>query len=135
MEKLKDLPELQSEVAKKIPKLSNAVKLFENFSNNKHCMPILKHLMKAGNTTVYEYKFGEAPVRVEEPNLKFKVEDEESESGEREIDFGGENEIDFGEDGGEVNLEVRKFEFWRKNLKFWRKFEFWGEILNSGGEI
>lgn len=111
VEKLKDLPELQTQVADKIPKLTNAVNLYENFSGNKHCLPVVKHLIKAGNTTVYEYRYGEAPVKIEEPPLPFKIEDEnEGESdgidfGE-EIDFGGEAEIDF---GGDVDLEVKLF--------------------------
>jgi hypothetical protein len=110
-EKLKDLPGLQAEVAKKIPKLSNAANLYENFSGNKHCLPVLKHLIKSGNTTVYEYKYGEAPIKIEEPALKIKNEDEEQTEGINfgddggDIDFGGDNEIDFGGDG-EVNLEV-----------------------------
>lgn len=110
-EKIKDLPELQAGVAKKIPKLSNAVNLYENFSGSKHCLPVLRHLVKSGNTTVYEYKYGEAPIKIEEPLLKFQLEDEEQNEGidfgeGGDIDFGdGNNEIDYGGDG-DINLEV-----------------------------
>ncbi|KAG5666856.1 hypothetical protein PVAND_014864 [Polypedilum vanderplanki] len=106
-EKLKDLPEMQKKITEKIPKLEPAVNLYQNFSGNKHCLPVLKHLIKSGNTTVYEYKFGEAPVKIEEPPLSFSVNDDEEENAEAdEIDFGDE-EIDFGGEGAaEVNLEV-----------------------------
>lgn len=111
-ERLKDLPELQAEVAKKIPDLNKAVGLYGNFSGNKYCLPLIKHVIKSGNTTVYEYKYSEQPVSVEEPPLPFKLDDDVSEVN-NEIDFGGDQEIDFGgaidfgdETGGEVNLEV-----------------------------
>lgn len=113
-ERLKDLPELQAQVAKKIPNLSKALSLYENFSSSKHCLPVVRHLINSGNTTVYEYKYGEAPVKIEEPALKFKLEDEEQNDGidfgddGGDIDFGDSgNEIDFGGDG-DVNLEVIK---------------------------
>lgn len=106
-EKLRDLPQLQASVAKKVPNLSKAVNLYENFSGSKHCLPVLRHLIKSGNTTVYEYKYSEAPIKIEEPSLKIKFEDQEQNDG---IDFNDainfdEDEIDFGGDG-EVNLEV-----------------------------
>lgn len=112
-DKLKDLPELQSQVAKKIPDLKKAVDLYENFSGNKHCLPVIKHIVKSGNTTVYEYKYSEAPVTVEEPPLPFKLDDDD-EHRNNEIDFGDNQEIDFGGTidfgdelaGDGINLEV-----------------------------
>lgn len=110
-ERLKDLPDLQAEVAKKIPDLNKAASLYANFSGNKYCLPLIKHIIKSGNTTVYEYKYSEAPVSVEEPPLPFKLDDDESDANtqidfgdEQQIDFGG--TIDFGDATGEVNLEV-----------------------------
>lgn len=116
-EKLKDLPELQSQVANKIPELKKAVDLYENFSGNKYCLPLIKHIIKLGNTTVYEYKYYDAPVSIEEPPLPFKLDDENDSQLNKEIDFGDNQEIDFGDAGGtidfgedlatgEVNLEV-----------------------------
>lgn len=106
-ERLKDLPQLQAEVAMKIPDLNKAVDLYGNFSGNKYCLPLIKHVIKSGNTTVYEYKYSEPPVSVEEPPLPFKLDDDVSEVNDQ-IDFGDAQEIDFGEaiDTGEVNLEV-----------------------------
>lgn len=103
-EKLKDLPELQAQVAQRIPELKKAVDLYENFSGNKHCLPVIKHIVKSGNTTVYEYKFSEPPVTVEEPPLPFKLDDDEQLN--NEIDFGEGQEIDFGGDDLAVNVEV-----------------------------
>lgn len=102
-EKLNDLPELQSQVAKKMPELKKAVDLYENFSGNKYCLPIVKHIIKSGNTTVYEYKYSEPPVTIEEPPLPFKADDND-ELGNNEIDFGEDQEIDFGDGGGTIDF-------------------------------
>jgi CDK5 regulatory subunit-associated protein 3 len=104
-EKLKDLPKLQTEVAQKVPQLKGAVNLYENFSGNKRCLPVTKHLVRSGNTTVYEYKYSEAPLKIEEPALPFKINDDDEDENleNNEIDFG--QDIDFG-DANEVNLEV-----------------------------
>lgn len=112
VEKLQDLPKLQEEVASKIPELSKALDLYVNFSNNSHCLPILRHIIKSGNTTVYEYKYSEVPMQIEEPKLPFQLDDEDPQLdfGEnQEIDFGG-GEVDFG-DGGEVNLDVGEIDW------------------------
>lgn len=102
-EKLKDLPELQSQVASKIPVLKKAVDLYENFSGSKYCLPLIKHIIKSGNTTVYEYKYGEAPVTIVEPALPFKLDDDNAPLN-NEIDFGESPEIDFGEGGGMIDF-------------------------------
>lgn len=94
-DKLKDLPELQSQVAMKIPDLKKAVDLYENFSGNRYCLPLIKHIVKSGNTTVYEYKYSEAPVTIEEPPLPFKLDDDDDHRN-NEIDFGDSQDIDFG---------------------------------------
>lgn len=116
-DKLKDLPELQSQVAMKIPALGRAVDLYGSFSGNKYSLPVIKHIIKSGNTTVYEYKYSEAPVKIEEPPLPFKADDDDAQLNS-DIDFGDnqgtdfEGNIDFGEDLGEgVNLEVGEIDW------------------------
>lgn len=116
VEKLRDLPKLQEDVAKKIPDLSKALDLFVNFSNNPHSLPIIRHIIKSGNTTVYEYKYSEVPLQIKEPKLPFSLDDEDPQLdfGEnQEIDFGG--EVDFGDDlaanAGEVNLDVGEIDW------------------------
>lgn len=100
-ERLKDLPELQAQVAKKIPDLSKAVDLYENFSGNKYCLPLIKHIIKSGNTTVYEYKYSEPPVTIEEPPLPFQLDDDDQ---SHQIDFGDNQDIDFGDGGGTIDF-------------------------------
>lgn len=103
-EKLSDLPSMQNEVAKKVPKIQSAASLYENFSGNKHCLPLIKHLIKLGNTTVYEYKYNESPVRVEEPELNINDNDDEQlDVIEAEIDFGDEPEVNL--EVGEINWD------------------------------
>ena len=118
-EKLKDLPKLQSVVSEEIPKLNKAVELYTNFSGNKYCLPLIKHIIKSGNTTVYEYKFSEAPVSIEEPKLPFELDDNDDKEANDEITFGGEIDfgdgggtIDFGDDAGSgINLEVGEIDW------------------------
>lgn len=116
-EKLKDLPELQAEVARKIPDLSKAFDLYANFSGNKYCLPLIKHIIKKGNTTVYEYKYSEPPVSIEEPPLPYKLDDDDEHSGNNEIDFGDVQEdaggaIDFGDDlAADINSEVGEIDW------------------------
>ncbi|CRK87443.1 CLUMA_CG001244, isoform A [Clunio marinus] len=104
-ERLKDLPELQSQVVKKIVDLKKAVSLYENFSANKYCLPLVKHIMKSGNTTVYEYKYSDAPISVQEPPLPFKLDDDDNEiQMSHEIDFGDNQAIDFGDNEGTIDF-------------------------------
>lgn len=103
-EKLKDLPELQSQVAKKIPDLQKAVGLYENFSGNKYCLPLIKHIIKSGNTTVYEYKYSEPPVNIVEPPLPYTLDDDEQTN--NEIDFGENQEIDFGAETASAGIDL-----------------------------
>lgn len=123
VEKLKDLPDLQTQVAKKIPELNKAVDLYGSFSGNKYSLPLIKHLSKHGNTTVYQYKYSEAPVSVEEPSLPFKLDDDDDAQLNNDIDFGDNQEVDFGDGGGvidfgdelaandDVNLEVGEIDW------------------------
>ncbi|XP_070497701.1 CDK5RAP3 protein homolog [Chironomus tepperi] len=111
VEKIKDLPDMQDKIVKNlIPAIKSPVTLYQNFCGNKHCLPVLKHLIEKGNTTVYEYKYNEAPIKVEEPPLPFNLTDNAADSNDNnEIDFGddnGDEGIDFGGDDAEVNLEV-----------------------------
>ncbi|KAL7014715.1 hypothetical protein ACKWTF_016084 [Chironomus riparius] len=118
VEKIKDLPDMQDKIVKNlIPDIKSSVTLYQNFCGNKHCLPVIKHLIEKGNTTVYEYKYNEAPIKVEEPPLPFSLTDNADNSNEDSaIDFGDDEGVDFGDDdanaeidfGGdaEVNLEV-----------------------------
>ena len=75
-----------------------------------------RFLIEHGNTTVYEWKYGEKPIEVEEPALEFQEDDDEPNNDidiaedidfgdDAEIDFGGEGDaIDFGDDTGEIDF-------------------------------
>ncbi|XP_055642719.1 CDK5RAP3-like protein isoform X2 [Toxorhynchites rutilus septentrionalis] len=112
--KVGELPQMFSEIAIAVPGLLKAVELYGSFSGNAACLPILRHVATAGNTTVYEFLYSEAPLSIVEPPVKFDVEESvATESGG--IDFGdGDGNIDFGDaaidygagDESEVNLEV-----------------------------
>jgi hypothetical protein len=65
-----------------------------------------------GNTTTYEYTYGEAPLKIEEPVLDIKFDDEVNNTGDgidfgsdsAAIDFGAEGVIDFGGEGGVIDF-------------------------------
>lgn len=71
----------------------------------------IKFLVEHGNVTTYQWKYGEKPISVEEPQLDIKDDDEENAvDGEidfgdgGEIDFGGGDDIDFGGDEAEIDF-------------------------------
>lgn len=72
-EKVKELPKLHSEVALLISKLDRALVLYGKASKNIECLPVLRHIIAKGNTTVYEYIYGEAPLSIEEPPIQIKL--------------------------------------------------------------
>lgn len=126
VEKLKDLPKLYDEIETLAKKLNQAVEVYGKASKVDECLPVLRHIIGKGNTTVYEYIHHEAPLSIEEPPIQIKLTVEDSKSGPADntvnfdeiwtknlnfsykklhmfcclqIDFGeGEGEIDFGND-------------------------------------
>jgi hypothetical protein len=60
----------------------------------------LRFLIQHGDVTTYQWKYGEKPLSVEQPEVVF-ADDEKSATTTTadEIDFGGDDEIDFGDDG------------------------------------
>lgn len=103
IEKLKDLPKLYEEIAKLTKKLDPATQIYGKSSKNLECLPVLRHIIEKGNTTVYEYIHHEAPLSIEEPPIEIKLTINVNDTGNtvNEIDFGeveGDGEIDFGND-------------------------------------
>lgn len=118
IEKIKELPELQSKAAKTIPDLKKALNLYENFSTNKGCLPIIRHIIECGNTTVYEYLYSEPPLSIEPPPFKFLENDLDSQNDNGGIDFGDDQNIDFGENidfTEEPNLECGNIDWGATN--------------------
>lgn len=100
VELLKELPDTYSSISEKIKIVSPAIELYDEFNkylSGKQAMvsmlPLLEYLIKNGNTTTYEYIYGEKPMRIEEviPEIS-----EEDTSSNEKIDFG---DIDFGDNG------------------------------------
>lgn len=67
MARIKELPQLYEEIAQKIPNIEKAIQYYVDFSGNMGYLPILRHIIKFGNTTVYQYVYNESPLSIEEP--------------------------------------------------------------------
>ncbi len=60
----------------------------------------LRFLIEHGDVTTYQWKYGEKPLSVEQPEVVFADEENPATTTTTdEIDFGGDDEIDFGDDG------------------------------------
>ncbi|KAF2882571.1 hypothetical protein ILUMI_23588 [Ignelater luminosus] len=96
VELLKELPGIYEKATKKIKMVESSVNLYgaflkyhsgDNADHNALC--ILKYVIDNGNTTTYEYTYGEKPVLIEEIEINI------SEAEDKCVDEGG---IDFGDD-------------------------------------
>lgn len=96
------LSELYAKSIKNIGALDEAVDLYSTTTeqNKQQCLPITRHLIEFGNTTVYQYIHKEAPLSVEEPDIKLNLSEEHS---TKEAD---DNEIDFGDDNGGASSTI-----------------------------
>ncbi|CAB3362430.1 Hypothetical predicted protein [Cloeon dipterum] len=63
--------------------------------------PLLAKLGKKGDLTVYEWKNGQPPVKIEQEEIKFEIKEEDAVD---EIDFG--DEVDFGDGEIDFGIEV-----------------------------
>jgi len=114
----RDLPSTYSQVASEAVRLKEACSLYQDFIKNNldegielKVLENIKFLVEHGNVTTYQWKYGEKPISVEEPQLDIKDDDEENAAdGEidfgdgGEIDFGGGDDIDFGGDEAEIDF-------------------------------
>uniref|UniRef100_A0A182K6P7 Uncharacterized protein n=1 Tax=Anopheles christyi TaxID=43041 RepID=A0A182K6P7_9DIPT len=102
-----DLPGMLTQVACSVAPLKKAVELYASFVNDAEFLPLLKHVLAKGNTTVYEYVYGEPPLSIEEPPVKFVTEQQEAVDDGGAIDFGDGDDgaIDFG-DGHGLDLDA-----------------------------
>ncbi len=63
-------------------------------------MENLRFLIQHGDVTTYQWKYGEKPLSIEQPEVVFADEEKSATTATAdEIDFGGDGEIDFGDDG------------------------------------
>ncbi|XP_011703534.1 PREDICTED: CDK5 regulatory subunit-associated protein 3 [Wasmannia auropunctata] len=117
MDKVKELPEIYQKVAEKTKSLDKVVEFYSAFVEftfgqqyDSDCVSMIKYVIDKGNTTMFEYTYGEVPVSIIEPSLNIKADEDESNGrpsmDANAIDFGNldlDGEIDFGE---EVSLDV-----------------------------
>lgn len=110
----KNLPDEYKDIAEDARTLKEACDLYKEFviesleeGHDVKVIENLSYLVTNGNTTTYQWKYGEVPISIEEPHICFDDEEEKDEGpgeidfgDEGGIDFGGDGEIDFGDDGG-----------------------------------
>ncbi|GJQ77860.1 hypothetical protein Trydic_g16114 [Trypoxylus dichotomus] len=105
---LGELPEIYEKAAETIKMVDSALELYLAFvhfhsdQRKEEVLPLLKYLIKNGNTTTYEYTYGEKPVSIEEPPSKIEIDDSDEEKNSEEIDFA--DDIDFGDVNTENNV-------------------------------
>ncbi|CAH0546182.1 unnamed protein product [Brassicogethes aeneus] len=104
---LKELPKIYKDTSERIKIVQSAIELYTEFSKflsgkdrDVEMLSALKYLVEKGNTTTYEYTYGEKPVKIEEEELIIKDKAPEKEN-KNVIDFG---DIDFGDNGNEIDF-------------------------------
>ncbi|ETN58631.1 CDK5 regulatory subunit-associated protein 3 [Anopheles darlingi] len=120
-----ELPGMFEQITKTVQQLKKPIELYAAFAGSDDCLPLLKHVATKGNTTVYEFIYGEPPLSVEEPTVTLEL--EKQVTGTEQIDFGDSDggAIDFGDDGaidfGDAPIEVEAGEI------------DWGAPVDDGG--
>lgn len=117
IERLNDLPKLFQDVASTTPGLLKAANLYGEYAKSTEGLPLLRHVIKSGNTTVYEFLYSEPPLSIEEPALLINPDEGANGVADNEIDF-GDGEIDFGDN----NVETVEGDI------------DWGDIQVAGGQ-
>lgn len=124
VELLNVLPKIYENAANKIKSVENAVTLYTAFVKfhcndgvNASVLPLLKYVIQNGNTTTYEYTYGEKPVSIEMPEMKMADEEPKNDGG---IDFG--DDIDFGENNFD-DISIEKGEIDWGNISTEEGFE------------
>lgn len=133
---LEELPEIYEKVAQNFKTMKPAVEVFTEFlkfnsgkEDNIDCLSLIKYIVENGNTTTYEWTYGEKPVALEPPPSIIEN-DVETIKDDNIIDFGdgidfGDNKVDFGNldaniDFGDVQIESGEID--------------WGNISNEANE-
>lgn len=102
---LDELPTLYDITVNKIQGVAPAIELYEAFNkfllgkdSELMVLNLLNYIIKHGNTTTYEYVYGEKPLKVEEPVLNLTYNEVDQADTNNEIDFGDSSpsdDIDF----------------------------------------
>ncbi|XP_054751949.2 CDK5 regulatory subunit-associated protein 3-like [Lytechinus pictus] len=113
LELVSELPQTYRSIEEQARKLSQVLEFYQAFvqfvnGSDEESMgdvcPMLQYLTQHGNTTVYQWRTGKVPDRVEEVKLSF-LEDEE-ETKDDEIDFSGIDMDTGGIDFGDLGISV-----------------------------
>lgn len=73
-ERIRELPKLYEEISAEIPALRKAIEYYGEFSGHKELLPILRHIVEYGNTTVYQFVHGgEQPLSINEPEINVQL--------------------------------------------------------------
>ncbi|XP_052748565.1 CDK5 regulatory subunit-associated protein 3 [Galleria mellonella] len=100
VERLQELPEIYDKIGKSLKPLLPGIELYSAFTKYvlgdkaTDVVLLLQYVVEHGNTTVYEWSYGEPPLSVEPDPVHIELDDEDEAAGDQ-IDF-GDNEIDFG---------------------------------------
>ncbi|KAK7068949.1 Protein of unknown function (DUF773) [Halocaridina rubra] len=107
---LHTLPEELNTIADSCKNLKEGCQLYADFvsftvaEKDVQCLPLLTYIIEHGNVTTYEYIYGEAPCKIEEPQLDIILEDDADNENGDGIDFGDDitnsAEIDFSDNAG-----------------------------------
>ncbi|ESP02849.1 hypothetical protein LOTGIDRAFT_230360 [Lottia gigantea] len=119
---VRDLPSELNIIAKECQKLDSTISYYDDFISHimsrddlsKDSLQALKHVIKKGNTTTYEWKMGKKPVHIDETSILIDTSDENDTADNTEdIDWGGDVEvstvdIDFSDqiDFGDIDITV-----------------------------
>lgn len=89
-----------AKISQLVPTVGKAANLYISFSGNSAVLPLIRHIIASGNTTVYEFLYSEPPISIDEPAIEIDVKDTNDplvdviDFGDGQIDFSAENEID-----------------------------------------
>ncbi|XP_043269000.1 CDK5 regulatory subunit-associated protein 3 [Venturia canescens] len=134
-ERIVELPEIYEKIAEKSKSLDDVVEFYEAFvaftlglQQSRGRVSMVKYLIDKGNTTTYEWTYGEAPLTVIEPpwNINFENEDD---------DKVVEDVIDFGdEQPGVIDFEISDLSTGDNNLNVGDAID-WGNLeMEDAGE-
>lgn len=79
VQKLQGLPEILEKITASIPVLDKSINLYLEFTGQQEYLPIVRHVSKNGNTTVFEYLYNEKPLSIELPKIQYNIVDNEAE--------------------------------------------------------
>ncbi|XP_034933586.1 CDK5 regulatory subunit-associated protein 3 [Chelonus insularis] len=105
-----ELPQIYTEVVKKCQSLREAVEFYSAFIHfvlgryhDGGCVPIVQYVIDKGNTTTYQWIYGEEPLSIVEPSVDIEIEDQSAIDlidDQNAIDFNEEVDLD---EGGEID--------------------------------